>query len=280
MSPDDQLLVEPLQAHGFTVSAAAWDEDASHWEQFESIILRSTWNYQLHLEHFCAFLEQLETLHVPIWNPVSLVRWNVWKTYLRDLAQLGIPIIPTLWVDQGSVLPLAPLLKQRAWQDVVIKPIVGAAAAGVWRIQVEKAEDVQETFQALVHQTGLMIQPFQQEIQQEGEYSFVFLGGQYSHTVLKRPKREDFRVQSLYGGTCRRVEPAPTLVEQAREVYRVLPQPLLYARIDALVQTSQLVIMEVEITEPDLLLRFDSYAPWRFAQAFHDWFDERGEALC
>lgn len=157
--------------------------------------------------------------------------------------------------------------------------MVGACASDVWRIQAKDIDQVHGDLHTLVQQKGLMLQPFLQEVQQEGEYSFVFLGGTLSHTVLKRPQQNDFRVQPVYGGICQRVVPTPALLEQAKEVYQALHHSLLYARIDALVQANRLVVMEVELTEPDLLLRCDSLSPLRFAQVCSDRLRESKDTL-
>jgi hypothetical protein len=54
-------------------------------------------------------------------------------------------------------------------------------------------------------------------IVEEGEFSLFFFGGQYSHTILKTPKAEDFRVQEEHGGILRAVAPGDALLSQARE---------------------------------------------------------------
>jgi hypothetical protein len=43
----------------------------------------------------------------PLYNPVHLVRWNIHKTYLRDLEARGAQIIPTLWLDKADAASAA-----------------------------------------------------------------------------------------------------------------------------------------------------------------------------
>ncbi|UPT73268.1 MAG: hypothetical protein M0D55_15465 [Elusimicrobiota bacterium] len=104
--------------------------------------------------------------------------------------------------------------------------------------------------------SGAMIQPYLAEIAAEGEWSFVFLGGKFSHAVLKTPKGGDFRVQEEHGGrTTAAVAPA-ALIAQAREAARLSPGPQLYARVDGVRRGSELVVVEVELIEPSLYLQF------------------------
>ena len=58
---------------------------------------------------------------VPLENPLSLVRWNVDKTYLRDLDARGVPIVPTVWRERLAPGGLGPLFdrmeKKRVWRQ-------------------------------------------------------------------------------------------------------------------------------------------------------------------
>ena len=45
-----------------------------------------------------------------------------------------------------------------------------------------------------------MVQPFLKNIIDEGEYSLFYFDGKFSHSVLKKPKEKDFRVQEEHGG--------------------------------------------------------------------------------
>jgi glutathione synthase/RimK-type ligase-like ATP-grasp enzyme len=110
----------------------------------------------------------------------------------------------------------------------------------------------------------VMVQPFLPEIQ-EGEWSLVFLGGEYSHAVVKRPADGDFRVQHDFGGTVERREPEGSLIEDARNVLRAAAKAtktaigdILYARVDGIVRDGGLLLMELEVIEPVL---FFSHAP-------------------
>jgi hypothetical protein len=74
-------------------------------------------------------------------------------------------------------------------------------------------------------------------------------------------------VNSQYGGVVVPAEPPATVVEQARGVLAVLPEPPLYARIDGVLCDGAFVLMELELCEPSLYLQHAPMAAGRFADA-------------
>src|SRR2546430_17626744 len=77
-----------------------------------------------------------------------------------------------------------------------------------------------------------MVQPFMSEVRDAGEWSFLFLGGRFSHAVLKRPGAGagDYRVQWEFGGTADAMVPPGNLVADAEAVMAAMPGNPLYAR--------------------------------------------------
>ena len=53
------------------------------------------------------------------------------KTYLRELAQAGIPIAPTIWVDESIDVRLE--MAANGWKKGFFKPVVGACASDTLR---------------------------------------------------------------------------------------------------------------------------------------------------
>ena len=66
-------------------------------------------------------------------NPPAVLRWNSDKIYLRDLADAGVPTVPTSWVALGQVLGL-PL------GEFVVKPAEGAGSMGAGRFARRPSE--------------------------------------------------------------------------------------------------------------------------------------------
>ena len=113
-----------------------------------------------------------------------------------------------------------------------------------------------------------MVQPFMNNIIDEGEYSLFYFGGEYSHAILKLPAPGDFRVQEEHGGDIQPVEPSIELRVVGEKTVRLLDEVPLYARVDFVRDADdQFLLMEMELIEPALYFRMDKDSPERFAQA-------------
>ncbi len=108
------------------------------------------------------------------------------------------------------------------------------------------------------------------EVQTVGEYSLLFFGNEYSHTVLKTPKSGDFRTQMGYGASTRAVQAEPSLIAQAARVLDVvgelLGQRLAYARVDGILREGSFYLMELELIEPNLFLDYGPGSAQHFAR--------------
>ncbi|HEY9422953.1 MAG TPA: hypothetical protein VIW92_16190 [Thermoanaerobaculia bacterium] len=267
LAADDRLAVEELSRRGAEVEPAVWDDSGVRWSGFDGVVLRSCWDYHLRPSHFLDWLARMEGEGVPLWNPAPVVRSNIDKGYLENLAMAGVPVVPMARVEKGGAADLAGILEERGWDDAMVKPAVSASAFRTWRTSREKAPAEQPSFEELLSASSALIQPFLPEIQTQGEWSFIFLGGEYSHAVLKRPREGDFRVQDEHGGSSRPAVPGPDLIAQARAVAQKIPPPWLYARVDGVETDAGFLLMELELTEPSLFLGSDPQAPARFAEA-------------
>src|SRR5690606_32255524 len=110
----------------------------------------------------------------------------------------------------------------------------------------------------------VLVQDFLPEIA-DGELSLVFLGGEYSHSVVKKAAPGEFRIHIEYGGTVETSKPEAGLVERAEAALRALPMRALYARVDGVVRGRDLWIMEVEVLDPELFFDHDERAAAHFA---------------
>jgi len=93
LSQSDEHLVDPLKTEGFIPYVVPWDKKGVDWSLFDTIILRSCWNYP---EKYSLFLDWLAGINTKIYNPAAIIKWNSHKSYLLDLGKKGIPIIPTV----------------------------------------------------------------------------------------------------------------------------------------------------------------------------------------
>ncbi|MGH6787122.1 MAG: ATP-grasp domain-containing protein [Novosphingobium sp.] len=232
------------------VSAIDWRAPMGQLTGFDAALIGSAWDYTEAKDEFLARLEALEAAGVAVHNPPAMVRWNADKLYLRDLAERGAPSIPTQWLDApGEAEVLAAFVALGA-ERVVVKRRIGAGAIG----QVSFLADDPALARWRMDQPA-MIQPFLPAIQAEGELSFVFVGGAFSHALVKRAAPGDYRIQSLYGGTEVALEPAPADRAAAQAIMDLLPfaHAPLYARIDMIrLANGELAVIEAELIEPYL----------------------------
>ncbi len=264
LSPDDRLAAAELRAMGIAVEPVIWDAAGVDWAGYDTLLLRSTWDYPAKVPEFLAWLDAIEACSAPLWNRPATVRWNLDKRYLAELQGRGVDVVPTWYADGAE--PLASILQRCGWTDAVVKPRISADAYRTFRTGQRSARADEPAFAGLAASAnGAMVQRFVPEVQSDGEFSFVFLGGLYSHAVRKRPRAGDYRVQSIHGGIVEDFSPAAGLVRQAEAVLDAVPVEWLYARVDGCASEGRLLVMEVELIEPSLLLDRAPHAPRRFA---------------
>jgi glutathione synthase/RimK-type ligase-like ATP-grasp enzyme len=184
---------------------------------------------------------------------------------LRDLSEAGVPIVPTEWYEQGATPHLAKVMSARGWREAIAKPAISSTAFRTWRIPGADASEHENAFHTLLHERAAMLQEFQPDILQGGEWSVMLIAGAHSHTVVKRATTGDFRVQEEYGGTTEAVTPPPDLLRLARRAADVAPGQWLYARIDAVQSAEGFRVMELEMLEPGMFFLNDATAAERFA---------------
>ena len=266
---DDDHARAPLRALGWEVQVVPWTRPPSPWDAYDAVVIRSTWDYPADPDAFLATLAGVERSGTPLFNPLDLVRWNVRKTYLRDLAARGVPVVPTVFRDRLGPGDLAGVLDEVAAAEAVVKPVVGANAHGAARVPRTPLREQAAAVEAYYAERALIAQPFVPHVTTEGEFSLFYFDGEYSHAVLKTPKPADFRVQEEHGGYVRPVEADDRLRGTAQAVLRALGEAPLYARVD-LVRASDgtgFWLMELELIEPSLYFRMDPGAAVRFARA-------------
>jgi hypothetical protein len=267
LTPSDRLAADELERRGAMVTPVPWTA-ASDWRQFDTVVIRATWDYYKRPAQFLTWLRSLEEQRVSLWNPARLAAWNMHKGYLRDLQRAGVSTVPTEWVSRQSRAPsLARLAASRGWSAVVVKPAVSANAHQTWRTPGPITEDDERQFRTLAASAEVMVQPVIESLIREGEWSLVFLGGEFSHAALKRPAAGDFRVQSIHGGTVTRADARAEWVEQGRSILKAVPDAWLYARVDGCIVDGRFVLVELEMLEPDLFFNLAPEAAARFAAA-------------
>ncbi len=267
---DDDLSHPHLAALGWEVEVVPWRSPGVRWERFAAAVIRTTWDYQDHVPAFLAALERIEAAGVPVANPLPLVRANVRKTYLLDLAARGCRVPRTEVVRALDASALAAFARDAGSAGLVAKPVIGASG---WEAFHVRPGDTAAAVAALRVLAGreVLLQPFLPAVLVEGERSLVFFGGVFSHALDKVPVAGEFRVQEEHGGIISGVEPDAASMEVAETALRLLDSVPLYARVDLVRDAGRPVLMELELIEPSLYLRTDPGAPVRFAAAVDAW---------
>jgi hypothetical protein len=273
----DELLYEPLGRLGWVTEAISWRSTDVDWHDFDAVLIRSTWDYQLDLKGFLDVLQAIDRSSARLENPLDLVKWNVSKTYLRDLEARGVKIVPTLWRQGLCAEQVVSFFAELDTGEIVIKPVVSANADDTFWLSRSGIDGFIPELVATFQERDCMVQPFMRGIVDEGEFSLFFFAGEYSHTILKTPQPLDFRVQEEHGGILKVVEPDSLLLARAKDTMKVLdPQPL-YARVDLVRVPDDFAVMELELIEPSLYFNMDPGSPERFAQAFVQWMSQSEE---
>jgi hypothetical protein len=267
LTDDDRPLCAAFARYRAEAEPVQWNAPDINWCEFDRVVIRSCWDYHLRTAAFERWVQRLAVADANVWNPPELLRWNMDKRYLTTLAANGVAIPDTTWLRKGESVRLAQTLTSAGWSDAVVKPVVSAAAMDTWRIDSSNMEDMESAFGALLQRGDVMIQRFVAEILDQGEWSLVFIAGEFSHAVVKRPLNGDFRAQEQHGGSVAAATPSRDLLAQACRVAELLPPPWLYARIDGVVVNGEFLLLEAECIEPRLYFgtRTDAYD--RFAAA-------------
>ncbi len=253
LTPDDRLLTRALADLGISVTVFDWRNCAHILSRRMPILIRSTWDYMESLAEFQSWLDRLEAGSVRVINSTDSIRWNIDKRYLRDLQSKNFNIVPTIFIETSQQCEEAinDLDDDRIY---VVKPSVSAGAWGLVRSSgFELKLRSKEMVRKLEH-SSLLIQDYDKEIERLGEWSFIYIGGTYSHAVVKRPALGDFRVQWAHGGTHASATPSKDLMMQVNAIAERTVADLAFARIDGIERSGVFYLMELELFEPYLFL--------------------------
>jgi len=263
----DHLLHAPLAKLGWDVDEIPWTRPGVDWRGYHAVVIRSCWDYQQHIDRFLDTLALIESQTL-LFNPSAVCRWNCHKRYLLDLAEAGVPIVPTRCVDRLTPSEIAAAAEAFASRRLMIKPCIGANADHTFVIRADRNKSWDGALAAFRDREP-MLQPFVESIRSTGEYSLFYFGGRYSHAVRKRPAAGDFRVQEEHGGRIAPCEARDALQDVAERCLAVVQEPLLYARVDLVcLPDDRPALMELELIEPSLYFDQCAAAPERFAQSF------------
>lgn len=262
LDEDGPELLAALRAEGLDVEVHPWDSRVD-WAAYDLVVIRTTWDYFTRHEEFLAWTRRVPRLV----NSAAVVAWNTDKTYLRRLAEAGIPIVPTTWLEPGDAFtpPATPF---------VVKPTISAGARDTAAYPGGAGEAVAHVQALLDAGRPVMVQPYLEQVDTEGETSVLVFAGEVSHgarkaAILTPGKAVDNTVDSRSFVTPRvPSEDERALSLRVLDVVQSWGDELLYARVDLLPGP---VLIELEVTEPSLFLRHAPGSAERYARAVRRW---------
>jgi glutathione synthase/RimK-type ligase-like ATP-grasp enzyme len=253
---EDRLLGDALRARGITAQRVDWARPEVDWSTFQCAVFRTTWDYFSRFGEFTTWFDRVET-QTRVLNVPDIIRWNMDKHYLADLEARGIPVVKSRYIEVGDTISLLDLLGETGWKNAILKPCVSGNAYHTYRVDRGTADEVDSAVRELRSNAALMLQPFQEDIARTGEDTLMVLNGRYTHAIRKKVKQGDFRVQDDHGGTVHPLEPTQDHIDLAERAMAACSPTPVYGRVD-MVRNNEgtLAIMELELIEPELWLRF------------------------
>lgn len=267
---EDEILFNYLIEKGLNIATVTWTDPDIDWKDFELVILKSPWDYFEQIDNFYAWLNKLVGLGVRLLNPPATIKWNSDKHYLNEIDEAGLPVIPSIFLEKNEFPDIAVYFERLKTNKIIIKPCVSAGSVNTFKVAQEEASEWNSKLKELLKNEAFIVQPFVDEIQTDGEYSFLFFNGKFSHHVLKKAKEGDFRVQSSYGGSIHTPEMSSDLIDQAQQYSDKFAKDCLYARVDGIIRNGKFSLMELELIEPFLFLAQNENSYQNYYSAIKD----------
>ena len=263
---EDGLVIQGLEKLNLRTIKKDWNDSNFNWSSTQSAIFRSTWNYFDQFSNFRNWLDLVKDQCYLI-NPYEQINWNLDKHYLLDLQKQDLPIVESIFVSKKTKLNLETISKNKNWKEIVVKPTISGAARHTYLLKKDEIKNFQDKWLSLTNNEDFMVQEFQKNILNSGEIAVMLFGGEYSHSVLKKAKKGDFRVQDDFGGSVEKINPSLEIIELAEKTVKSLKTTPLYARVDIIFDNdNNPVISELELIEPELWFRFKEESAYKLAE--------------
>jgi glutathione synthase/RimK-type ligase-like ATP-grasp enzyme len=267
-------LTAALAAAGARGEITDWDDSEVDWARFDAVVLRSAWDYHERLPQFLAWVERVAGVTMLL-NPLDVVRWTLDKHYLGELARAGAPVVPTRYLEPGEE-PGAALMQFLAadpCREVVVKPAVGAGSRDARRHARGAREEILDHIRPLLSAgRSVMLQPYLERVDSDGETALMYIDGRFSHAIRKGallPSGAPSTAQLFASETIAPRSPGADELAAGERILAAVPYPtLLYARVDLLRDREGAPrLLELELAEPSLFFAHAPGSAQRFAAA-------------
>ena len=271
---EDGLVMDGLEKLNLKTIKKDWNDHKFKWSSTKSAIFRSTWDYFDQFSNFRNWLDIVKDQCFLI-NPYEQINWNLDKHYLLDLQKKDLPIVESVFVPKKKELDLETISKSKNWKNIVVKPTISGAARHTYHLKKNEIKNFQNKWLSLTNDEDFMVQEFQKNILSSGEIAVMLFGGEYSHSVLKKAKKGDFRVQDDFGGSVEIINASTEIIDLAEKTVKSLKTMPLYARVDIILDNGNSpVISELELIEPELWFRFKEESAYKLAEIVKDFLNK------
>ena len=265
---DDKALVPALASRAIEAVPAVWNDPSIDWDSFDLVVVRSTWDYSTQREEYAQWTRRVPRLA----NSAEVIEWSMDRRYMREMERVGIPVIDTIWLDpQAHLSKRAVHYRMPAFGDFVVKPIDTVGARDVGRYQpisaASRAQAISHAMRLLDAGRWVMIQPYMTQIDELGETCLIFINGQFQHAIrrnglLGSTHRETVGLGLYNNKKVQAVEPTDQQLDVAQRALDFAvkatgaAQPFLYARVDVAPGPTGPLVMELELNEPGLWMKY------------------------
>ncbi|MCF6183673.1 MAG: hypothetical protein L3J56_03430 [Bacteroidales bacterium] len=253
---EDEFVLKALEKKGLKVIRTYWDNPDFNFSEVNITLFRTIWDYFNRFQEFSAWMNKVKN-QTKLINPPEIIFENIDKHYLKKLSDNGINIPPTFFINKGDRRSLKELHKEFNLSESVLKPCVSGAGRHTYKLSQKNLFQYKEIYRKLISEEDMMLQEFQHNIYKKGELAFMMFDGKFSHAVLKKGKKGDFRVQDDFGGSVFEYKPSVEEIEFAEKVVSAVKPLPVYARVDIITDNNNKpAIGEIELIEPELWFRF------------------------
>ena len=267
--PDAPHLLAALRSLGVSSALVSWDDPSVAWQQFSHVVISSTWDSVDRPFEYLAWARHIADVTTLV-NDVAFVEWNLDKRHQRELDLAGVPIVPTDWIAPGD--PWAP----PTTTEFVVKPSVSAGGRSTTRYAAGDPAAVDHV--RALHGEGqtVMVQPYLQAIDADGEVDVVLFNGTFSHAVKKRAALqvgqglvenpwEQMAWEGIVTPTAAEMDVADGALGIVRQRFGRYP---VYSRVDIINGPSGTpTVLEIELIDPYLSLDMEPEAAMRIAKS-------------
>lgn len=257
---EDKNLKKTLIDLGIDAKIISWQKPFDN--DYDLLVMRSVWGYQNFYNEFKEWLLYLKKNNINIHNNVDLILSNIRKDIQFEILKKNdIELIDTIFIDDLEMIN-ENILDMFNNNNYVLKPTISGSGENTYLINNSKniiqnsidKNDIYNVYSKLLSENldcKLMIQPYIHEIN-NGEYSCIFIDGKLTHTMLRFPnifheKKKPYFINNV----------PESVLNLAKKVEQIPDfKNYLYMRVDMVIINGKAKIMEVELTEPDLLTKY------------------------